>query len=437
MNSLDRLSEELIEKIAIAVPLRDMEAFCLTSWKLSRIGFDRLQEHLALKKEYLSYRCSLNGPRSLWILLEAVLKNPTIGDYVETLQTSTQRNWPSTQYAVDMLYDAASVHIPQDCVAYWQALFRQRDEATLISLLMFLLPNLSTLNLRCIRDREDLLPRILSHITDMKVPGAPLSNLTSVTIRNFDPRLLSDLKAIEYFALLPSVKSISLVYAACHHSHPDRPHPLLPKSSNVANLSLRNCKIEPEALNKLLASFKSLRSFSSIGSYCTDPNTGTADPVSATSTLLAHAKTTLETLTFRPISTRRKARMDYVGLDYVGPLYGFESLRVLEIGLDMLLRPSDFSDINALANALPSTIETLCLAMNVSLLDEELISRMLWRLPELKSKQFANLKTVKISTGVDHKILDRYWFSRYSAGGGMKNCVVEGIHFVESKNMLY
>ena len=298
-------------------------------------------------------------------------------------------NRPYSQASIPRLNETVSQLVAQDDVSTWLRYIHAGSEDPIISMLILLLPNLSTLKFEYLGDGQECLCSTLSRITKMKGPDVPLSRLRHVQIPHSWE--LGDFKLFDLFLSLPSVRSIhgTGMFApdnvACLNTK------LAPRTSNLEDLTLTTCWVDPQVLFTYLEAFKALRSFTyDAGEKILDMiSPPVFDPFWTRSGLYAFARSTLESLTLLSHDKER---------NFMGSIRDFEAVRNLHTETQLLLRKSDmYHDETSLARALPAKLETLKLECS-GLDDETQIAKLISTLARLKTEYVPELRKVEVIT---------------------------------------
>ena len=306
-------------------------------------------------------------------------------------------NRPHGQATIPRLNETVSELVPEDQVSTWLRYIQTGSEDPIISLLILLLPNLSTLKFEYLSDGQECLYSTLRRITRMKGPDVPLSRLRHVQIPHSWE--LGDLKLFEAFLILPSITSIrgTGMFAQNNDAYLDTE--LAPQTSNVEDLTLTTCWVDPKVLFTYLEAFKALRSFTyDAGAKFLDMIPPPVfDLFWIRSELFTFAKSTLESLILLSHDRER---------NFMGSLRGFDVLRSLHTETQLLLGESDmFHDEMSLARALPPKLETMKLECS-RVEDEMQIATLISALARLKTEYVPVLRDVEILTSNGAKDFD-------------------------------
>lgn len=361
MARLSDLPNEIILAIIPLILPNDIESFASTCKKIYNLAAEELERHRALKRKYALYRfCDRSGSSQFfpWQLLDMVLRKPRTAFYVQEMSIKSVEWWTGNlnmlqpKDAVSRRRKAISKLVPEDEVPMWLSSIESGSLDPNISLLLLLLPNLSTVRFEySFVGDQACLHGTLSRIAEMKCPGAPLSRLRHVQIRN--PKDNTGLDLVGLFAALPSVRSIHGWGIKAFNFDANSDTDTAPRTSNLEDLVLAECSINPKRLYLFLETFKALRSFA----YSDDPllrdysydTTAEFDPFWIRSGLYAFARPSLDSLTILSQDAELK---------FMGDIRSFEAIRTLRLETQLLLRESHYChDETSLAKALPPNLE--------------------------------------------------------------------------------
>ena len=438
----------------------DIESFTSTCTQIYNVATEDLERHRTLKRKHrvygyedpsryrdprlysapypLSNRCSLAQ------LLDEILQEPRIAFYVHEVSIhGWRRKWsaqehleimrpenrhlPYSEGTISRLRKAVSDLVPQDEVSSWMRCIRSGCEDPIISLLLLLLPNLSTLKLNHLGEELEYLCDTLYHISNMKSPAAPLSRLRHVQV----PRYL---ELVDIFAAIPSVRSIHGFNIHEFITDTDWDTDLAPRTSKLEDLTFATCIINPKRFCEFLETFEALRSFtyhSDIEKIRNDQRME-FDPFWIRSGLSACARSTLQSLTL--LSHDKKS-------NFMGDIRCFRAVRHLHTETQLLLRQASMHhDETSLAKTLPPKLEILKLECS-GLGDEIGIARLISTLAKLKKEYVPALREVEVvtrngisdfNTSTDYPVSARLRNGRFSANyeAIVEVCKVQGIHLL-------
>ncbi|MCJ1453606.1 hypothetical protein MMC28_003953 [Mycoblastus sanguinarius] len=357
----------------LVVSPEDIKNFALVSKAIYGVAGPFIEQHHILRKKYLSYAYDPKFPNNMpATLLKDIQMNPHVALYVEKLfiqdyvtefngdvwqtpredSVSWDEGYPEENLELFRQQIRSSVFVPSEKAPYWIGHLNEGDEATIIALLLTLLPNLQTL---LINNAEDdyILGTVSRLVND---PGAELlSKLTRVEL-NYDSSVPhQDMHSVALFARLPSIQTITGTGIISTDSegtiHKDLLVPY--KSSGLEELSFGLCGISTKDLFDLLEGIKALKKFEYTcprgvykqQEYSSDP----FDPFLIRAALLSHARHSLESLTlFQTNGTQT----------YVGNLQMFKALKILCIEYDRRHRIEEENPTKFL-DTLPTSIEKI------------------------------------------------------------------------------
>ena len=383
----------------------DIESFTSTCWSIYVLAAEDLERHRALKRKHAVYQWS-GSHRSFSHcspsrLLNDVLQEPLTAFYVRKISIlNTRRTWsllgnreteclPYSERSISRLSELISELVPEGSFPSWLDFIRSGSEIPTLSLLLLLLPNLSTLKLQCLGENEECLYRTLRHITNMKGAGTPLSRLRHVKI----PHSLKydGLKLVKLFAALPSIKSIHGLGIRADDPELHWEVEQAPRTSNLEDLTLTSCRLSSKRLFDLLEGFRVLRSFT----YDSDRTSfrlfreAKLEPFWIRSAVFAFTRSTLESFTFLSHDSERR---------FMGDIRGFEAIRHLHTETQLLLHESKVHRNGlSLARALPRKLQTLKLVCSGPG-DEVDIARWISGLVKLKKECVPDLRRVELFT---------------------------------------
>ena len=304
------------------------------------------------------------GPRlGLSQFLVEIIREPRLAFYVKVLsivgpmrQLRKESYHGSEDYSEDFmscLREAALEFKQKKWTGFnWDKYTDICDETTLLVMLLLLLPNIETLKLDDFGIyANSRFHGILRYGATRQSGGAPFPRLRHVQA--------SHIGLLGLLAAQPSVRSAHGLGIRARVSEGYERN-LPPPCSNVRDMIFTDCLIKPKRLFNSLLSFRGLRSFTYISHYGPeepkmDYDDWTMEPLKdfdfswIRSVLLAHSKTTLESLTL--LSYKKEHH-------YIEEIQSFESLRTLHTETQLL-----FSDSRrgaaSLVTALPPKLETL------------------------------------------------------------------------------
>lgn len=405
--------------ISLVLP-DDIENIASTCRNIYDLAERHLERHRALKRRHAVYLFNDPRPtspqRTHLPLLDEYLQESRTVYYVQKLSvnrwlTQWTRRWNLASTAPEELHlaysdeymsklrETVSRLAPQDEVPEWLGYLESGSEDPIVALLLLLFPNLSTLKMNFTEAGHKCVYGTTCRIARMMRPGLLLSQLRHIYIICWPLRYNTvPFKLLEFFASLPSMRSLygQMLLVLDPDGDPDTE--MAPQTSNVEDLRLTACLFHTKRLFKLFKAFKALRSFT----YVSEPTTYEIprtdfDPWWITLVLSSFAKLTLESLTLVSERSERK---------FMGDIRGFEAVRNLSTESQLLLRESDLHyDETSLAKALPPNLETLKLKCD-GVGDESEIPKLIRALPRLKMEFVPALKQVEIFTRNGSKDFD-------------------------------
>lgn len=410
MAGFSDLSNELVLETIHHVLPDDLKSFTSTSKKIWTLAMSKLQIHRDLKQRYSHLECSFRSGSLSDILDDVIVDNRTAIRVKELTvdhwysawhdpEDSDMDDWdmddmnlPFPEHKMARMRQAASELVPEPQSREWIQEIENGDQGPLVGLLLLLLPNLSTLRIKQLGFTIKCFFQTLERVATLRGTELPLSKLKKIEVLNADRNDFEDLDLypVIQFAALHSVKSISGRFY-CFGQRSEIYQFLPPRSSNVEELIFISSSITPEIIFDFLEGFRALRIFAYHSDHVEDPNAGRGrfNPFWIRSALLAHARTSLESLTLCSYTTRRR---------YMGDIRSFANLNTLVTDPQMLLHKNQFSNHASLANALPAKIETLklhCFGDS----GEDKVPALILKLVEMKDRRVPRLRELEVSTG--------------------------------------
>ena len=325
------LPNELIREILKLVQPEDLENFAQLSPNVFRLASPFLDEHRALIRKYHTIRND-KGPGSVATLLSTVIANPRICSYVKRvelgqLRESTAGLDQANVYTKKELEDFVTAALESEYVQrpseeevldeseFWSEAIQDGNEDILLAILLPLLPNLATLSVEA--DSTQLT------WYDSAIERAALatrSTLCKLAHIRLNPRGGLDgyhLREIKKFCRLPSVRVLTApnaVGVGCLHELSTD------ASSEVTHLKLWESCIDSKIFYEFLRGFPKLQSFTySFDDFDHPPHGSIHDAFLIRSSLLAHCKATLQSLTLLAPSCKDSS--------FMGSLRDFETLK--------------------------------------------------------------------------------------------------------------
>lgn len=331
MANFAALPNELIREILHFVQPEDLENFAQLSPNVFRLASPFLDGHRALIREYHTIHNN-KDPGSIATLLSTVIANPRIRSYVKKvelgqLRESTAGSDPANVYTKQELEIFIKAALESECLQrpseeeildeseFWSTAIQDGNEDILLAILLPLLPNLATLSVEADSTQIDWYDSAIERAAFARIPT--LCKLTHIRL---NPRGGLDgyhLHEIQKFCALPSVR----VLTAPKAHGVGTLHQLLPDaSSDVTHLKLWESCVDSKILYEFLRGFPKLQSFTYSFDDLDDPPQGAIyDPFLIRSSLLAHCKATLQSLTLLAPGCKQRS--------FMGSLRDFETLK--------------------------------------------------------------------------------------------------------------
>lgn len=345
------LPNEIIIMIAESVLPGDIENFSATAKNIRRLSKPALRKHYELRRRYKKYsRIMKEGHLS--DLMHDIDVQPEVGRHVEYLTLQSDLN---NDPVISFLYPCEKMmslrrvvahHVPADQNSAWVRAIESGGEDPVLALLLLQLSNVTLLELNYVMATYRHVFQTLIRI--LETPGVPyLSNLTTLEINRQDSDVDNNehWHAINIFAKLPSLRSITARNFCIKDDENDSDYLLHPRTSNVSSLRFRFISISAQRLYEFLRGFKNLKHFSYKNTH--------------------EAQHSLETFWMRAaLETYARASLEYLSLRrewadekrYMGSLRDFENLKRVSTDFEFLFdRPR--SGRVVLAQMLPASIE--------------------------------------------------------------------------------
>ena len=340
MMGFSDLSNEIIFMIWDLVEVEDVYSFSTISKNVYLLTHELLREHYRLGQRLSNINCVCSESGVYGRVLKEILLNPRASRYPLLLKVdSWEFEWEETgsysrgtvpesdlalfKQAIRENVDVSKKDLEED----WFAEIDKGSEEPLIALLLLLLPNLRDVKIASDVIGSCCISEILRGIT-VDEKSCSLSKLRSVDLKLMDADGdFLDFDYVKLFAAIPSVTSITGYSVG---NLPDDIIHSLPShmgTTNLTNLSLVECHIDPKTLAGFLSWTCNLQHFfykpkESLA------NTADFDPFWIVFALLAHAGDTLKSLT---------VLIDGWARHYMGSLAEFECLESLETNLGFLI----------------------------------------------------------------------------------------------------
>ena len=403
------LANELVLEIIHHVLPDDLESFTLTCKNIWIVAKEELQIHRHLKQRYSRLRFSY-GSDSPHDILDNILVDYRTALYVKELTFDhwypAWHGWhghqdlgwidelhlPYPEQKMARMRQAASELVTQPQSFEWIQEIEAGDQGPICALLLLLLPNLSTVRIERLGFTDDRFYQILKRAAALRGTDLPLSKLKKIEflhIYNHRRDRYEDLDMVVLLAALPSITSIS-ARTHCYGQRNDAYRVLPPRSSNVEELTFVSSAIAPDIIFAFLEGFKALRIFAYHSDHVEDEGLGRGkfNPFWISAALLAHARTSLESLTLCSHTMKRR---------YMGDIRSFQNLTTLVTDLQMLLHKNQLSHHASLANALPAKLEMLklhCFGQG----GEDKIPVLILKLVEMKTRRVPRLRELEVVT---------------------------------------
>ena len=375
MTGFDHLPNEIILGILEMVLPEDLENFSQTSKRVFFLANPFLQHHRHLIRLYSTTFKShqLRRDDAFWFapipsLLIKICSEPCIGHYIREVKLKysgpicCNQRYYNDRESLGKQRNLVNAVIAQSNVPNIQSFYHlnkrccfksnESYEEFLVALFLLLLPNLNRLSLPWNPTR--------GYFGDMIRQSALegnfwLANLTTVRVKGgFVPKGLG-VRDLSLFSSLPALKFLMALNARDHGLTIDDFLP--PPDSHTKKLELNNSYFTRLTLYWYLQSFQSLQSFTLNFDGYEDPCIkGQFDPNLVRAALVAHAKTTLQSLT---ITTKGPPNPD----TFMGSLQQFEALQKVRT-LWTLLFPKDSCLETWPSRVLPASIRRLQLDDN-------------------------------------------------------------------------
>ena len=399
MAQLTDLPNEIVAQIAQNVYPRDIVNFSTTSKFIHSVCEPALKVHHEMERKYKKRVC-IGKVNSMADLLFDINLQPTAALYVECLAIKTcSSRWfeppdlkggpyyAYNQKTLSRLIQGIAETVPSDAVSTWKAALESGNEAPVLAMLLLRLPGIVTFKLKIGNLLTYEFHNFVHWLEALEVPV--LSNLTTLYLHwecySRDP----EWKAISYFAILPSLRSMVIQHFSFEQVVGDNSTYLLrPRSSNVTSIIIENSDVEEEPLYRFLQGFKALQKFTCENNWIRP------DPVWIPAALLAHCKASLEYLTLL-IKWQNQ---------YKGSLRDFENLKEVETYTSYFLDLWD-SEHQDLAQVLPASIEKVHLHDGVRATPKNL-QNMILHAAKDKHKYVPNLQELRVSLHTYGKDLD-------------------------------
>ena len=227
MPPLDLLSlpNEIITQVIDELDLTDTWSVAQTSKAIHHVSQPAMKRHREYKAEYSTVRLGepymddddtrFAGSPPL-VFLEQIVREPRIASYVTDLRLSLCGNDLADDYRPEQQRPAALLSAIDDCpwIVDDVALLMPTGQAHQVAFLLTLLPNLRSMAMRCISDGfvpiTEMVWKIAQANQNMSsaAHGKALSNLTKISIGDYDTENGQHLVFYASFMSLPSMRNL-------------------------------------------------------------------------------------------------------------------------------------------------------------------------------------------------------------------------------------
>ncbi|KAG7009777.1 hypothetical protein G7Y79_00001g000490 [Physcia stellaris] len=431
MAKFTTLPIEILKQIWTLVGFRDIESFSLTCRIAHNAGAERIAEHLARKKRYSVLHIPIRSERNqqghhgisrrnsddfLVSVLCQIYQEPVLAEYVEHLVVDNLRHSFSDGRLAEARYEltknklsvlAAIIdNLPYSVDDEWIQSIETGGEAALLGLLLYLLCDVQTLRFEFAspHDRKSAFRMIYRIARD--VEASALCKLHRLQIFQLGNRNLEHLaKAL----VLPSLESIMLEGLIESDLVPKT---FKPKSSNVKELILENCKEISGSSRGFFCIFHGLETFTLVPSN--EP--GDLDVRRIVAGLLHHSQHSLKHLNLHARCRKRT---------WMGPLSSFKTLLSIHTDWRLLINESDPSSKGQLAKSLPSSIQSVHLKVDSTFDTNRSNLDMISQLVDVRKEKFealADFKLVHIEAEAASTVLQQPFVKEAEDQGLMITC---------------
>ena len=377
MAGFNHLPNEIILDILEMVLPEDLENFAQTSKRVYLLAKSFLEHHRHfIRLHSTTFKCrQLRRDHAFWLapipsLLIKIRNEPRIAHYTREVQVKhsgpirCNHRYHNDQESLGKQHNLINAVIAQSNVPNIQSFYDLNEgccfkpdesyEEFLVALFLLLLPNLNTLSLPWNPFRGYFRDMIRQSALE---GNCWLANLTTVRVKGgFVPTALG-IRDLSLFSSLPALRSLMALNARDHWLDIDNFLP--PPDSHTKKLELSNSYFTRLTLYWYLQSFQSLQSFTLTFDEYHDPYLKPQfDPNLVRAALVAHAKTTLQSLTIT-ITTRGPPNPD----TFMGSLQQFEALQKVHTPWTILF-PKDSCLKTLPSRVLPASIRKLQLDDN-------------------------------------------------------------------------
>ena len=417
MVGFDHLPNETILGILEKVLPQDLENFAQTSKRVCLLAQPFLEHHRQLIRLYSTKFKSnqLRRDDAFWFapipsLLVKIRNEPCIGHYVREVKLeysgpiqrnylyhdAIQRNYlyHDDREVYGKQHNLVDAVIAQSNVPNLQSLYDLNErtcfkpyesyEEFLVAFFLLLLPNLNRLSLPWISYRGYFADMIRQSALE---GNCWFANLTTVCVKEGFGHKELGIRDLSLFSSLPALKSLMAKYAIDHGLSVDDFLP--PRDSHTEKLELYNSFFTRITIYWYIESFQSLQTFTLKFQDYYDPRIKRQfDPSMVRAALVAHAKTTLQSLTI----TTKGPRSPHT---FMGSLQQFEALQKVRTQWTILF-PRDSCLETWPSQNLPASIRELQLDDNSGSGDGEVYSALCQGLQCAKEKTCLHLDLVEI-----------------------------------------
>ena len=240
--------------------------------------------------------------------------------------------------------------VPRNEIEDWVTAVKDRDEAPIVALMLFLLPNLYTMTLGSHSESYCQLTETFQRISETK--NSPFLTRLTTVILDFPRDIGNDVMDWELLSISASLPSVQSIHVA--RIGPVDIGDLIkqtrcfePGSSTIKELVFTESSICPKSMFQLFESIEGLKKFIYSNR---DLENQPFEPFWMGKALTAYTKNSLESL---KISAKK-----YKGVETLGSFRGFTKLRELETEIHLLVEKGHF---HRLADLLPVSIEKVLL----------------------------------------------------------------------------
>ena len=372
MAGFDDLPNELVSEVLKFVLPEDLENFAQTSKHVLLLSKPFLETHRQLIRRYTIFNTYLPRGRNrdtrtqdefsvlpIPILFKHILNERRIGHYIREIEFNDVLFKRFIYTCIKSLEEAQELYQQHYCDLIDSAVaqskvpevrdrhehfkknsprYRYGGEDLLIALILPLLPNLNSLSMYWTGD-DSFCYKIFPHGISL------LSNVKTLNMKSCNGNLSTD--HLRLFSSLPSLKSLTVhgrVSDGCNHIE-------YPLDSHITELVLLRCHFLAQRLVLYLDSFRNLQKFTYDRARSSRQinEEDHFDPVLIRSSIVAHAKATLQTLTI--LGPPRRS-------SFIGSLQVFGALREIRTEWPFLF-PTE-SDLETWPSlVLPASLHTL------------------------------------------------------------------------------